>query len=126
MSDSAPFRAIRPARSAVLLGLCLGLLSPLIHAQRAEPIHHEVPPPSYTVQSGDTLASISQAMGVPVQEWAQVASYNRLPRNLQVPAPGTVLSVPLQLLPHKPATALLIQTVGEVRVNGRIVERLKI
>ena len=122
MSDSAPFRAIRRARTAVLLGLCLGLLSPLIHAQRAEPIHHEVPPPSYTVQSGDTLASISQAMGVPVQEWAKVASYNRLSRNLQVPAPGTVLRVPLQLLPHKPATALLIQTVGEVRVNGRIVE----
>lgn len=72
----------------------------------------------YTVRGGDTPASITRAMGLSGSQWQAVADYNHLDARQALPA-GTVLRTPLTLLSYKTSEARLLQTVGNVSVNGQ-------
>lgn len=72
------------------------------------------------VKQGETLDSLCKQFKIVPVQCAQVAYFNQL-GNAQLPAPGNTVYVPLNLLPGKPQQARLIQTAGEVQVNGQSV-----
>lgn len=75
---------------------------------------------AHVVKQGETLDSLCKQFKIVPVQCAQVAYFNQL-GNAQLPAPGNTVYVPLNLLPGKPQQARLIQTAGEVQVNGQSV-----
>ena len=119
-----PMRMPQPHLSILfqrsVLGLCLGLLPLAASAAGPEAAaNSRFQQPSHVVRSGDSIQSISKAISVPARQWEQVAIYNKLPDTRRTPPVGTTIRAPLQLLPHIPATAHVVKTIGEVQVGGQ-------
>ena len=74
----------------------------------------------HTVRPGDTLQGVCRQYDIAPGSCPQVAYFNQLENN-QLPAPGSTVYVPLGLLPFKPLQARLIQTAGNVQINGQSV-----
>lgn len=75
---------------------------------------------AHVIKQGETLDSLCRQFKVEPAQCAQVAYFNQL-NNSQLPAPGSTVYVPLNLLPSKPQQARLIQTAGNVQINGQSV-----
>ncbi|MDO4770009.1 MAG: FecR domain-containing protein [Brachymonas sp.] len=73
---------------------------------------------AHTVKPGETLNAICKRFNVAPGNCPQIAYFNKLNGN-QLPTPGSTIHVPLNLLPAKPQQARLVQTVGNIQVNGQ-------
>ncbi len=91
-----------PATASLAAPLTAPLVAPVLDPQHeAPPIPAKPPVPRYcTVVTGDTLASIARAFGVPLPELERLN-----PRSVQELAPGTPLRLPDSPGPQPPATA---------------------
>ncbi|MDO5653631.1 MAG: FecR domain-containing protein [Brachymonas sp.] len=75
----------------------------------------------YTVQPGDTLDKVCRKFSVAAAQCPQLVFYNAL-ENKRLPPAGQVVYVPLTLLPSQARQIRLIQTVGDVTLNGQPVK----
>ena len=73
---------------------------------------------AHAVKPGETLGTVCKQFQIAPSQCTQIAYFNKLDGN-QLPAPGGTIYVPLNLLPAKPQQARLIQTAGNVQVNGQ-------
>ena len=74
----------------------------------------------HTVRTGETLDGVCRRYSIAPGSCPQVAYFNQLENN-RLPAAGAIVYVPLSLLPFKPLQARLIQTAGNVQINGQSV-----
>lgn len=74
----------------------------------------------YTIRKGDTLQRICRQYSVSATDCKRVAFDNQL-ENTQLPKVGSVLYIPLDVLPSKPQSIRVIQTAGKVTVAGQAV-----
>ncbi|MDO4795880.1 MAG: FecR domain-containing protein [Brachymonas sp.] len=72
----------------------------------------------HVVKPGDTLAAVCKQFQIASSHCLQAAYFNKLDGQ-QLPAPGSTIHIPLNLLPAKPQQARLIQTAGKVQINGQ-------
>lgn len=126
-SNISPPLPIRPyARIAICLA-ALGIALPLSAQETSQPqaaaaVHHvKGSSMAHIVQQGDTLAGLCKKWNIAATQCAQVAYFNRLENN-RLPAQGSTVYVPLDLLPSRPEQVRLIQTTGQVTIGGQTVQ----
>ncbi|MBP6966173.1 MAG: FecR domain-containing protein [Brachymonas sp.] len=122
--SSLPLHPVSRPASLLLLGLSAALFmaTPALaenatHAPKAIAKGSSI---SYIIQKGDTLAKVCAKYKLNSENCQQTSFFNALENN-KLPATGSVLHIPLDVLSSSPEQVRLIQTTGLVKINGKTV-----